>query len=171
MPKLVAVVGGKHSGKTTVIEHLLRQLKGRGYRVGVVKEMVRIPSLDTPEKETDRYTEAGAETIVAVPRNETVVFLKRRLSLNEILPYMQGLNFVLLEGFEKEKTLPKIITAKTVEDVVKFLDDSAIAISGILTETKPEPTKDMNFPIPMLNGVRQAKELADIVEKVENTKS
>ena len=80
MPKLVAVVGGKHSGKTTVIEHLIAELKSRGYRVGTIKEMVRIPTLDTPQTETDRYTQAGAEIVVAVPRQETVVFIKKRLS-------------------------------------------------------------------------------------------
>jgi molybdopterin-guanine dinucleotide biosynthesis protein B len=67
MPKLVAVVGGKHSGKTTILEKLIRQLTSRGYHVGTIKEMVRIPTLDTPETETDRYTAAGAETVVAVP--------------------------------------------------------------------------------------------------------
>jgi len=54
VPKLVAVVGRKHSGKTTVIEHLIAELKRRGYRVGAIKEMVRISTLDTPAKETDR---------------------------------------------------------------------------------------------------------------------
>ena len=78
--KLVAVVGGKHSGKTTVVEHLIAELKSRGYRVAAVKEMVRIPTLDTPATETDRYSKAGAEIIVAVPRNETVVFIKKRLT-------------------------------------------------------------------------------------------
>jgi molybdopterin-guanine dinucleotide biosynthesis protein MobB len=57
LPKLVAVVGGKHSGKTTVIERLIAELKRRGYHVGAIKEMVRIPTLDTPQTETDRYTE------------------------------------------------------------------------------------------------------------------
>jgi molybdopterin-guanine dinucleotide biosynthesis protein MobB len=77
MPKIVAVVGGKHSGKTTVIEHLIAELKRRGYRVGAIKEMVRIPTLDTPATETDRYTSAGAEVIAAVPRHETVIFIKK----------------------------------------------------------------------------------------------
>jgi hypothetical protein len=86
MPKLTAVVGAKHSGKTTIIENVVKQLTSRGYHVGTVKEMVRIPTLDTPETETDRHTQAGAETVVAVPRNETVLFLKKRLPLPDILP-------------------------------------------------------------------------------------
>ena len=115
MPKAIAVVGGKHSGKTTVIVHLIAELKHRGYLVGTIKEMVRIPTLDTPETETDRYTRAGAEIVVAVPRQETVVFIKKRLNLHEILPYCKGLDYVVLEGFETEKALPKIVAAKTIE--------------------------------------------------------
>jgi molybdopterin-guanine dinucleotide biosynthesis protein B len=112
MAKVVAVVGAKHSGKTMVIENLVRELKSRGYKIGVVKEMVRIPSVDTQGKETDRYRQAGAEIVVAVPRNETVLFLNRRLSLRDVLPYVSGFDYVLLEGFETETAVAKIVAAK-----------------------------------------------------------
>jgi molybdopterin-guanine dinucleotide biosynthesis protein B len=171
MPKLVAVVGGKHSGKTTIIENLIRQLKSRGYRVGTVKEMVRIPTLDTPATETDRYVAAGAETVVAVPRDETVIFLKKRLSLKEILPYLRGLDYVLLEGFESEKTLPKIIAAKIAKEAADFSDGSAIAISGLITESKQEAVQASELHIPLLNSISQAEKLADIVEQKATEKS
>ncbi len=165
MPKLVAVVGGKHSGKTTIIENVVRQLKSRGYRLGTIKEMVRIPTLDTPETETDRYTAAGAETVVAVPRDETVIFLKKRLSLKEILPYLFGLDYVLLEGFESEKTLPKIIAAKTAVEAEGFVDGLAIAISGFIVESKEEAAKASELGIPLLSSLSQAEALAELVEQ------
>lgn len=165
MPKLIAVVGGKHSGKTTVIEHLLAELKRRGYRVGAVKEMVRIPTLDTPQTETDRYTTAGAEIIVAVPRDETVIFIKKRLTFSEILPFVAGLDYVVLEGFESEKALPKIVAAKTAEEAQSYLDESAIAVSGIITDSEAEIKKAFDLKIPVLNAATQAKALADLVEK------
>ena len=165
MPKLVAVVGGKHSGKTTIIENLTRQLKGRRCRVGTIKEMVRIPTLDTPATETDRYTQAGAEVVVAVPRDETVIFFKKRLSIKDILPYLSDLDYVLLEGFESEKTLPKIIAAKTTEEVASFSDGLAIAISGLVAESKEETLNISELHVPLLSSVSQAEELADIVER------
>jgi len=165
VPKLLAVVGGKHSGKTTIIENLLRQLKNRGYRVGTIKEMVRIPTLDTPATETDRYTQAGAELVVAVPREETVFFIKKRLSIKDILPYLSGLDYMLLEGFESEKTLPKIIAAKTAGEAASFFDGSEIAISGLIAESKEENLKSAKPPIPLLSSTRQAEKLADIVEQ------
>ena len=165
MPKIVAVVGGKHSGKTTVIEHLIAELKRRGYRVGTIKEMVRIPTLDTPQTETDRYTQAGAEIVVAVPRQETVVFIKKRLSLPEIVPYCNGMDYVVLEGFETEKTVPKIVAAKTVEEAKSYLDDSTIAVSGIITQSANQTQKAAALNVPTISSFSDVKELADLVEQ------
>jgi molybdopterin-guanine dinucleotide biosynthesis protein B len=162
--KIVAVVGGKHTGKTTVIENLIGELTRRGYRVGTIKEMVRIPTLDTPAKETDRYRKAGAQTIVAVPRDETVIFITKRLGLKEILPHLRGLDFVILEGFESEAAIPKVIAAKTAEEAQNYLDKSTIAISGLISDSKAETTK-VSDSIAVLNSARETKELADLVEK------
>jgi molybdopterin-guanine dinucleotide biosynthesis protein B len=165
VPKLVAVVGGKHSGKTTVIEHLIAELKRRGYHVGTIKEMVRIPTLDTPATETDRYSNAGAEIIVAVPRDETVVFIKKRLSVKQILPHLEGLDYVILEGFEHERTVPKIIAAKTADEVKSYLDSSAVSISGLIMESEEETKKAAALKIPMFKSLTEAGKLADLVEK------
>jgi molybdopterin-guanine dinucleotide biosynthesis adapter protein len=162
---MVAVIGGKHSGKTTVIEHLIAELRSRGFRVGTVKEMVRIPTLDTPATETDRYSNAGAEVIVAVPRDETVLFIKKRLSIKEISPYLNELDYALLEGFEREHTLPKIIAAKTYDEVKSYFDGSTIAISGLITESEPETKKAKTFGIPLFKVSTQAGKLTDLVLK------
>jgi molybdopterin-guanine dinucleotide biosynthesis protein B len=165
MPKVVAVVGGKHAGKTTIIQNLIPELKNRGYRVGTIKEMVRIPTLDTPATETCRYSEAGAEIIVAVPRNETVIFLKRQLQLKEILPFVTGLDYVLLEGFETEKALPKIIAAKNAAEATEYSDGLAIAISGLIMNSEKEREKASTLQIPMFDSLTEEKKLADIVEQ------
>jgi molybdopterin-guanine dinucleotide biosynthesis adapter protein len=165
LPKLVAVVGGKHSGKTTVIEHLIAELKLRGYHVGTIKEMVRIPTLDTPETETDRYCNAGAEIVVAVPRDETVIFVKKRLELTEILPFVKDMDFGVLEGFESEKGLAKVIAAKSVSEAENYMDKEVIAVSGLLTQSEEESKKATCLNIPVINILVDASLLADLVEK------
>ena len=165
MPKIIAVVGGKHSGKTTVVEHLIAELKSRNYHVATIKEMVRIPTLDKPATETDQYTRAGAEIIVAVPREETVVFIKKRLNIKDILPHLAGIDYVILEGFEHERNLPKLIAGKTADETKEYFDSFAIAVSGLIMESEAEKKKAKVFQLPMLNSLTQAKELADLVEQ------
>ncbi len=164
MPKIIAVVGGKHSGKTTVIENLIAELKKRGYHVGAIKEMVRIPTLDTPQTETDRYTQAGAEKIVAVPRNETVIFIKKRLTIKEILPHLEDLDYAILEGFEYEEIVPKIIAAKTFEEAQSFMDDSVVAVSGLIMESAKERSKAFELKVPLVSSITHAGKLADLVK-------
>jgi molybdopterin-guanine dinucleotide biosynthesis adapter protein len=162
MPKLIAIIGAKHSGKTTTIEHLITELTQRGYRVGTIKEMVRIPTLDTPQTETDRYRKAGAKSVVAVPRTETVLFISKRLSVKEILSHLKDLDYVLLEGFESEAWLPKIVAAKTAEETQGYFDASVVAVSGLIADTTAEKTKIQ--PYPVLSSIRETKKLADIAE-------
>jgi molybdopterin-guanine dinucleotide biosynthesis protein MobB len=121
--------------------------------------------LDTPQTETNRYTKAGAEKTVAVPRQETVIFIKKRLDLKQILPYLESLDFVLLEGFEREPDIPKIVTAKTFEELKDYLDKSAIAISGRIEDSKSGKIEAHRLGVLMLSGLTDARELADLVEK------
>jgi molybdopterin-guanine dinucleotide biosynthesis adapter protein len=164
MPRLVAVVGGKHSGKTTIVESVVSELKKRGYHVGAVKEMVRIPTLDVPEKETGRIGQSGAEIVVALPRDETVVFIKRRLELKEIMPFFAGMDFVILEGFESEK-LPKIIAAKDEDEVKEFMDEGVFAVSGLISTSGISLVGEL----PVINCLKDSNSLTGLVEKKAKT--
>ncbi len=134
--------------------------------MAAAKEMVRIQTLDTPATETDRYGKAGAEVIVAVPRDETVVFIKRRLSIAEVLPYLEGLDYVILEGFEHEAAVPKIIAAKTLQEAESYNDGSAIALSGLIVESEVETAKATQLKLPIFKSLTEAGKLADLVEKL-----
>jgi hypothetical protein len=94
-----------------------------------------------------------------------VVFHKKRLSLKEILPYLDGLDYVLLEGFEEEKTMPKIIAAKTAQEAASFCDGLTIAVSGLIVESKEETAQAEALQLPLLSSINQAAALADLVEE------
>ncbi len=58
--KLISIVGHSGSGKTTLIEKLLHELTRRGLRVATIKHAHHTVQLDTPGKDSWRYTQAGA---------------------------------------------------------------------------------------------------------------
>lgn len=167
MPKFVAVVGGKHSGKTTIIAQLIIELKNRGYKVGTIKHMPRIQTVDSPASAHDtwKHSQAGAQIIAAVPQNETVVFIKKKQKLNDIAGFLHGMDFVLLEGFKKEKILPKIIAAKTMQEVTEYSDGLAIAVSGLIAESEQDTKNAKSLKIPIVKSIAEAQKLADIVEQ------
>jgi molybdopterin-guanine dinucleotide biosynthesis protein B len=57
---LISIVGHSGSGKTTLIEKLVRELTQRGLRVATIKHAHHKVELDTPGKDSWRYTQAGA---------------------------------------------------------------------------------------------------------------
>jgi len=76
-----------------------------------------------------------------------------------------GLDYVILEGFEHERTVPKIIAAKTADEVKSYSDSSAVSISGLIMTSEEETKKAAALKIPMFKSLTEAGKLADLVEK------
>jgi molybdopterin-guanine dinucleotide biosynthesis protein B len=77
MIPVIAIVGHSKSGKTTLIEALIAELKRRGKRVVAVKHAHEDFDLDRPGKDSWRYAEAGCDSIaILAPRRSAV--LRRR---------------------------------------------------------------------------------------------
>jgi len=62
MPPIVSIVGKSKSGKTTLIEKLIGELKSRGYRVATVKHTPQNLTFEEPGKDRWRHTQAGSES-------------------------------------------------------------------------------------------------------------
>ena len=106
---VVAVSGFSESGKTTLIEKLIPELKRRGYRAASIKHSHHELALDS-DKDTERHLQAGSELSMVVSQNRLVLVkpLAEEPTLYEIL-HMMGDDFDILicEGF-KYTSLPKI---------------------------------------------------------------
>ncbi len=108
MPSLVAIVGNSNTGKTTLIEKLIPNLKQRGFTVGTVKHTHHGFKMDKPGKDTWRHQTAGADTVVAVSPRRIAIVKKAPLdTLEAALPYLGDRDIVLAEGF-KGGNCPKI---------------------------------------------------------------
>ena len=51
MPPIVSVIGNSKSGKTTLIEKLVQELKSRGYRVATIKHTPQGVNFDEPGRD------------------------------------------------------------------------------------------------------------------------
>jgi molybdopterin-guanine dinucleotide biosynthesis protein B len=110
MPPIVSVVGKSDSGKTTLLEALIKVLGQRGYRIAVIKHAADAFEPDTPNKDSWRFSQAGSEVSAISSKDRLAV--TRRLENDpdpqELLPYVEAdCDLVLTEGF-KQYPYPKI---------------------------------------------------------------
>jgi molybdopterin-guanine dinucleotide biosynthesis protein B len=108
---ILSVVGRSSSGKTTLLEKLIRDLAARGRRVGTIKHHYHGPvTVDVPGKDSWRHKQAGARA-VALSSPETcftVCDTPGALSLETIVHrVLVEVDVVLTEGF-KSGPMPKI---------------------------------------------------------------
>ena len=110
-PRLVAVVGKKNAGKTTLVVALVRELVRRGHRVMTIKHGMHPFSMDQQGRDTWRHMhEGGAERVVMETPGSRILIANtgaeegpRELATR----YLADAHFVIVEGF-KQSDLPKI---------------------------------------------------------------
>lgn len=98
---VVSIVGKSDSGKTGVLERLVRDLVDRGYRVATVKHHVHEIDVDVPGKDSWRHAKAGAHvTMVSSPHQfVTVRRVQRERTLAEIVEAAGDVDILVTEGF------------------------------------------------------------------------
>lgn len=104
--KILSVVGYKKSGKTTLVEQLVRALKKHG-SVGTIKHLHE-HTINTPDTDTWKHANAGADVVIGITPNELVKFTQNN-DLSHGLDELAnaGIAFAMVEGF-KDSNLPKI---------------------------------------------------------------
>ena len=108
MPPVVSIIGRSKSGKTTLIEKLVVELKLRGYRVATIKHAQEINF--EPGRDSWRHLQAGSEATIVVSRDEAV--LVKPVTTADTLDNITRLfgedyDIIITEGFKQADT-PKI---------------------------------------------------------------
>ncbi len=150
------IVGGKKSGKTTVVELLAEELKSRGFTVGTVKHMHH-GRIDVEGKDTYRHG-LHADVVGAVAPDEHAVIFKRPGTLHDVVRLM-NVEVLLIEGFKDSGVAPKIVCAKTVDDAKNFFDGLEICVSGLVSNENLENIDG----VPVINPFKEASRMADLV--------
>jgi molybdopterin-guanine dinucleotide biosynthesis protein B len=110
MIPIISIVGKSDSGKTTLIEKLLPELKRRGYRVATVKHDIHSFEVDREGKDSWRHKQAGAHTVVISSPQKVALIrdVEKDLTLEELREKLiQDVDLILSEGYKKD-VQPKI---------------------------------------------------------------
>ncbi len=110
MKPIISIVGKSDSGKTTLLEGLIAELKQRGYRLAVIKHSREDFEFDTVNKDTWRFSQAGSELSAISSTHKLVIFKNVALDFNprkfsQLIS--EDYDLILTEGFKRDN-YPKI---------------------------------------------------------------
>jgi len=157
MPPIVSIVGKSKSGKTTLIEKLIQELKSRGYRVATIKHTPKGMSFDEPGKDSRRHIDAGSQATAASSPDRVVLIkpVAHDITLDEIARFVgEDYDIILTEGFKQGKA-PKIEVHR--KEIGTPLSSIKKLIAIVTNETLE--TKTRQFSSEDIGG------LADFLEK------
>lgn len=125
--KVVGIVGFKKSGKTALGVGLSKILTDMGHRVAVVKHVSE--GLDLPDTDSSKYSE-HAVSVAAVSSEKMEIIQRGDKELEDILAYLDA-DIILVEGFKKEKTYPKIVCLREESEKEDLLDGLELFTAGL----------------------------------------
>jgi molybdopterin-guanine dinucleotide biosynthesis protein MobB len=154
---VITIIAKSGSGKTTFMEKLIRELKGRGYRVGTVKHHShRGFDIDHPGKDSWRHAQAGSEYVVIASPDKIASYrqLERELTLDEVLASMQGIDIILVEGYRQAgKPTLEVVREQIGLELISSPEQRLAVISDA-----PLDVEGDQF------GLEDVKEVADLIE-------
>ncbi|HII61560.1 molybdopterin-guanine dinucleotide biosynthesis protein B [Pyrococcus horikoshii] len=154
--RAMAFVGFKKSGKTTTIEKVARVLKEKGYRVAIVKSMHS--EFDRPGTDTWKFSRIADSVLVHAKDTDALLFKAK--DINALFSMISS-DVVLIEGFKSIKHVPKVICARSEDEVRELNDGLAIAVSGVIAS---QGVKEVDG-LPVIDGTREPEKLAELVLK------
>lgn len=110
LPPAVSFVARSGTGKTTLLEKVVAELKKQGWRIGAIKHDAHRFEIDRPGKDSHRLTAAGADVMLISSPDKLALVRQHRESppVEELIAtYFTDVDLVLTEGF-KAGSLPKI---------------------------------------------------------------
>lgn len=132
--RILGIVGWKNSGKTTLVEALVREMTARGLRISTVKHAHHAFDIDVPGKDSYRHREAGAHEVIVASRQGWALMHELRNAaeppLDELIAKLALCDLVLVEGL-KQGTHPRIEVArfKRDEGLIADRDDAVLAVA------------------------------------------
>lgn len=154
---IVCIVGRSNSGKTTVLEKLISELKQRDYRVATVKHHSHPGiEIDRPGKDSWRHAQAGSDHVV-IASPDRVVSIRRvdhEPTLNEIAAAIHDVDVILAEGYKRTGGVKvEVLRAARSSEPLCTPDELLALVTDVAVP----------YDVPQF-GLDDASNLADLVE-------
>ena len=152
-PLVLGFAGTSGSGKTTLLTQLIRRLRARRLRIGVIKHTHHEFDIDHPGKDSYELRHAGAERIAIGSSRRWALVVERPVetepTLAELLQIVQAdtLDVILVEGFRHENFVKiEVYRPSHGRALLASADDSIIAIAtdAPIADAPTLPRLDLN---------------------------
>ncbi|NVN90168.1 MAG: molybdopterin-guanine dinucleotide biosynthesis protein B [Desulfuromonadales bacterium] len=159
---VVAFVAKSNTGKTTLLEKVILELKKRGYRIGAIKHDAHSFDIDHPGKDSHRLATAGADTML-ITSPEKLALIKKHAEtppLEQLIEtYFGDVDIVLTEGF-KRSSLPKIEVHRAERSPTLLCrgeehDPTLLAVASDEPLDLDVPVLDINNPVQVADFVEE----------------
>lgn len=125
-----SVVAFSGTGKTTMLEKLVRELKSRGIRLAVIKHDAHDFEIDREGKDSWRMSAAGADVVAIASSKKAVIIENSEVSVEELVGRISNVDLIITEGY-KTGAFPKIALrrSETGNDFAVPVSDCAAVMS------------------------------------------
>jgi molybdopterin-guanine dinucleotide biosynthesis protein B len=165
---MVAIIGRKHHGKTTLTVRLAAELSRRGHRVMTIKHGSHTFNIDPETTDTYRHYHEGQAERVAMVSPDKFALVQRwseELSPEEIAErYMADADVVVCEGF-KGSTLPKIEIFRSAAGAAPLYDPASPLARHYLAIVTDVAELPGGTPVIHLSDPAWLESVADLVER------
>jgi molybdopterin-guanine dinucleotide biosynthesis adapter protein len=167
-PPMVAVIGKKHSGKTTLTVRLCAELHRRGHRVMTIKHGSHTFNIDPSTTDTYRHYHEGRAERVAMSAPDKFALIVRwgaeEGPESIAARHMSDADIVVCEGFKRSR-LPKIEIFRQAAHDAPLYDPTAPTAGDYVAIVADGDVPTANVPVIRLDDPNWLDALADLVER------
>lgn len=158
---IVSIIGKSGTGKTTLLEKIVRELTGRGYRVGTIKHDAHEFEIDYEGKDSWRHKHAGAVITVISSRSKIVVVRDsdHDADIDELVgKYFDDVDIVLVEGYKRsDKAKIEVYRSEVCNSLLSGPEANLIAIAIATDSVHP-------VNVPQFN-INDTQSISNFIEK------
>ena len=158
--KIIGVVGWKNTGKTTLIEKLIKEFSERNLSISTIKHSHHNFSVDQQGTDSFRHFNAGAKETILASDKKWIKFSRQICgsNLSDLIKQIIPVDIVLVEGFKlSEHKKVEVVNVASKKIPLYKTDQTICAI--ILNQNKIQ-----NTVLPQFNR-DDIQKICDFIEK------